>query len=171
MNAQAIQSLRGADFDGDGDRELIASFGGPSSSTSAILVCDVDAMGVPSGCRDLLSDIVALEPATLGCFDAVPGRFAFRSVTSVATAAEDLIVLCRDSGTTLYRVSNGADGVHVDVFARLRGSLSSLEVGDVTGDRIPDILGIEGEAGARSLVVFPQCTNRDTACVGAEVAP
>jgi hypothetical protein len=128
-------------------------------------------MGVPSGCRDLLSDIVALEPATLACFDAVPGRFAFRSVTSVATAAEDLIVLCRDSGTTLYRVSNGADGVHVDVFARLRGSLSSLEVGDVTGDRIPDILGIEGEAGARSLVVFPQCTNRDTACVGAEVAP
>jgi hypothetical protein len=42
--------------------------------------------------------------------------------------------------------------------------LNSVRVGDVTGDGVEDMVLLEGENGAQTLVVYPQCSSRDTAC-------
>ena len=40
-------------------------------------------------------------------------------------------------------------------------ALTSIQVGDVTGDGVDDIVALEGAAGTQSLVVFAQCTSRN----------
>ncbi len=160
-----VRSLRAADLDGDGIKDLIATFGPAGQPTSAVLFCQVDAAGIPNNCRDLFADIRAAAPGTTACFDAAPGRFGFRGPSTAPVPGTDLIVLCRDIGTTIHRISIDAAGTHVTPLTRWPGTLSSLEIGDVTGDGVDDIVAIEGEAGARTMVVIPQCTSRDTACM------
>jgi len=55
----------------------------------------------------------------------------------------------------------------VTLLARTSSKIDRIRVGDVTGDRVDDVLAIEGESGAQSLVVFPQCSSREqSACTG-----
>lgn len=164
-----IRSLRSADLDGDGSKELVVTFAPGAMPASAILVCDVGPTGIPSNCHDLVEHIKVAEPATIACFDAAPGVFSYSSATSEPTNRDDLLVLCRDQGTTLHRVHRTGDTYTAVPLKRLRHELTSLQIGDVTGDLVDDVIGIEGEAGARSVVVFKQCTNRDKACVAQAV--
>ena len=160
-----IRSLHSGDVDGDGTADLIATFapGAKAPGNSAVLVCQMNSSGMPSGCVDLAPKVMAVAPATVACLDAAPGRLGYRDPTIQPVQGIDLLVLCRDTGSTLYRVTKTADDYAVTALTHIAGALGAIQVGDVTGDGVDDVIGLEGEAGGRSLVVFPQCTSRDSA--------
>src|SRR5205823_483300 len=151
---------------GDGAAELVAPFGARDGQTSAgaVLVCKVTA-GIPTRCDDIVATITALEPKTSACIDAAPGHLAYRDPTVTPTGAADLAVACYDDGSTIYRVFADAAGYHAEKLAHLPDRVTRLQLGDVTGDGIDDVVALAGDAGAQSLVVLRQCTSRDiTAC-------
>ncbi len=166
-----IRSLHAADLDGDGVKELVATFLGTADADSAVLACQVDAAGMPNGCRDLMPDIKTVVPAAHACVDAAPGRFQPQDSKSAATKGTSLIVLCKEMGTAIVRVSFDETGTHASLLRRVPRALTSLQVGDVTGDGVDDLVAVEGEAGSRTAVVIQQCTNRDTKCIDAKEAP
>jgi hypothetical protein len=161
-----VHSLHGGDFDGDGAPDLIAAFA-PVRSTparGAVLVCAMDG-GIPRDCTDLVPSIVERAPATTACIDAAPARVAYRDPLTAAGASLDLVVLCRDEGSTLYRVHHGDAGLEIEPLAHTSHALGAVQVGDVTGDGVEDVVALEGDSGAQSLVVYPQCTSRNlTTC-------
>lgn len=157
----AVRSLHAADFDGDGALDLIAAFapakGGAGSG--ALLVCGVTG-GAPHDCQDLVPAIIASAPGTRSCADAAPARIGYRDPWTTPSAARDLVVACRDTGSTLYRVHHGANGLEIEALAHTTGVLGAVRTGDVTGDGVDDILALDGDSGAQSLVVYPQCSSR-----------
>lgn len=164
-----IQALHAADLDGDGANELIAAFA-PSEvgAPGGVLVCEMDAAGQPSGCTDVVATAInALAPGTV-CFDAAAGHFTARDRFSTAAAPSDLIVACKDMGSTLYRVfAQSGGGYGAEVLFHSMTAVTSIQVGDVTGDGVDDIVALEGASGTESLVVFAQCTSRNAAsCTG-----
>jgi hypothetical protein len=163
-----VRSMHPADLDGDGTLELVVAAVSrlPGSDVAAILVCDV-ANGVPSSCEDLAPAIVAAtqgtEQVASACIDAAPARIAFRDSISSTVDAQDLVVICRDAGSSLYRVHRGEAGLEISVLARTQARLGAVRIGDVTGDGIDDVVALEGDSGAQSLVVFAQCSSRNLA--------
>jgi hypothetical protein len=161
-----IQTLDAADFDGDGTLELVAAFAPTTAGAKgALLVCKM-ASGIATSCEDLVPAILAAAaqggPAADLCFDATPARVSYRDSSSKeADPSVDLVVACHGEGTSLFRVS------HDDVVERLASTTApvrAIRAGDVTGDKVDDILLLEGDA-ATSLIVYPQCTSREaTAC-------
>jgi hypothetical protein len=163
-----IQTIHAADLDGDGNQELIAAFS-PSDpgSKGGVLVCEVDGTGQPHDCTDLVAGAIADVTPNAVCFDAAPGHFTARDRFAAASAPPDLVVACKDTGTTLYRVTAGAGGYTADVLLHTSTALTSIQAGDVTGDGVDDIVALEGAAGTQSLVVFAQCTSRNaSSCTG-----
>ncbi len=160
-----VRSMNRADLDGDGTLELViaAAPRGAGDTESAILVCTV-VNGIPTTCNDLVPDIIAATQGTdavvTTCIDAAPARIAFRDSMSTATGGQDLIAICRAGGSALYRIHRGVAGLEVTVLARTQ-RLGALRIGDVTGDGLDDVIAIEGDSGAQSLVVFPQCSSRN----------
>ena len=160
----SVRSLHAADFDGDGALDLIAAFapakGGAGSG--ALLVCAVTD-GAPHDCEDLVPAIIAHAPSTTSCVDAAPARVAYRDPLTVPDAARDLVVVCRDAGSTLYRVHHGTAGLEIEALAHTTATLGAVRTGDVTGDGVDDVLVLDGDSGAQSLVVYPQCSSRTLA--------
>jgi hypothetical protein len=171
-----IQTLGAADFDGDGIPELVAAFGPTTTDAQgALLVCKM-ASGIATSCEDLVPAILNAAaqggPAAERCFDATPARISYRDSSSKeADPSVDLVVACHGDGTSLFRVSH--DGV-VERLANTTAPVRAIRTGDVTGDKVDDVLLLEGDA-ATSLVVYPQCTSRDAmacrAAAASEVAP
>ena len=161
----AVRSLHTADLDGDGVNELVISAAPRQrgGTASAVLVCRVDD-GIPRTCEDLLPAIVdatrETEQPTTTCLDAAPARIAFRDPLTAPDGARDLVVVCRDAGSSIYRVHVGPAGHEVSLLARTPTRLGAVRIGDVTGDGVDDVVAIEGDSGAQSLVVFPQCSSR-----------
>ena len=119
----SIRSLHSGDVDGDGTADLIATFApGPKDPTSsAVLVCQMSSSGIPSGCVDLAPKVIAVAPMTVACLDAAPGRLGYRDPSMTPSLGVDLLVLCRDTGSTLYRVTKTADDYAVDRADSRRG--------------------------------------------------
>lgn len=167
-----VQTLDAADFDGDGTLELVAAFAPTTAdSKGALVVCKM-ANGIATSCQDLVPAILnaaaAGGPAADLCFDAAPARISYRDSSSkVADASVDLVVACHGDGTSLFRVSH--DGV-VERLANTTAPVRAIRAGDVTGDKVDDVLLLEGDA-ATSLIVYPQCTSREaSACRAAAAA-
>lgn len=150
-----VRSLRPIDVDGDGVLELLAAFGAEgdrdAGAAGLVEVCAMDGSGVATSCED--------------------AGAAVAGATCVAAAAASfgLVVACYPTGATtasLYRVAK-VDGAYTsELLAPAVGPIRALEVGDVTGDRVEDVIGLVGGFGAESMIVFPQCTTRDIACGG-----
>ena len=163
-----VRSMNRADLDGDGTLELVvaASPRGAGDTASAILVCTVD-NGIPTTCTDLVPEIIAATQGTdavvTTCIDAAPARIAFHDSMSALGGGQDLIAICRDGGSALYRIHRGEAGLEVTVLGRTQTRLGAVRIGDVTGDGLDDVIAIEGDSGAQSLVVFPQCSSRNLA--------
>lgn len=162
-----VRSMHAADVDGDGAADLIAAFAPDLGSMAhgAILVCAMGADGVPSACDDLVPVITAATPTVTACVDAAPGHLAYQDPFTTPAAAADVIVLCHGGGNTLHRVYRDAGGYHDEVLAHSTSALSQIQIGDVTGDGLDDVVALDGDAGSHSLVVFPQCSSRDLACL------
>lgn len=157
----SLVALHTADLDGDGANELVAAFApGAAADRGAILVCQVTG-GIPASCDDVVPAIIAAWPATHACSDAAPGQLGYRDRLIPASPGRDLVVLCQDSGSTLYRVRRGPDGLAIEPLVHASSSLTAIRIGDVTGDGVADVVGLDGVVGARSLVVYPQCSSRE----------
>jgi hypothetical protein len=164
------RAMYAVDLDGDGNSELVATFGpGPKAAAAGpgvVLVCDV-ASGVPQPCADVATAVVAVAPDIATCVDAAPGHFAYRDpFTTSAGPGTDLVVLCFDTAAvgSLFRVTRDPAGFHAELVDHGVGALRSIRVGDVTGDGVDDVIAIQGVGSEESLVVFRQCTSRDTTC-------
>ncbi len=168
------RALYPADVDGDGALELIAAFSPAAPGASgALLVCTM-AGGIPDACEDVVPAIIAASAgAVRQCFDAAPARISAAGPTSGDATATDLVAACRgDDGTGLYRVHRdaAAGGAVVDRLALSGGQVVQIRAGDVTGDGLDDLVLVEGEPGAQSLLVYPQCGSRDLGCVASAVS-
>lgn len=157
----AAASLDAVDFDGDGALELVIAFAPLSTnSPGAIVVCTM-ASGTATSCQDLVPAIVTAAEAggsaVTACFGAAPARISYRDSASAADASVDLVIACRGDGTSLFRVGHDQQ---VERLASTTALIRAIRTGDVTGDKIDDVLLLEGDA-ATSLIVYPQCTSRD----------
>ena len=165
-DSSLIQTLDAADFDGDGTLELIAAFAPTvADGKGALIVCKM-ANGIATSCEDLVPAILNAAaqggPAADVCFDAAPARISYRDSSSKEpNPSVDLVVACHGDGTSLFRVSH--DGV-IERLANTTAPVRAIRAGDVTGDKVDDVLLLEGDA-ATSLIVYPQCSSREvTAC-------
>jgi len=120
---------------------------------------------VPTTCDDLVPVITAATPTVVSCVDAAPGHLAYSDPFTTPAAGFDVIVLCHGGGNTLHRVYHDATGYHDQLLALTTSSMSQIQVGDVTGDGLDDVVALDGDPGSRSLIVFPQCSSRDLACL------
>ncbi|MFN0250200.1 MAG: FG-GAP repeat domain-containing protein [Kofleriaceae bacterium] len=163
-----VQSLQHGDLDGDGARELIVvARPRTTSGQGVVLVCTTSGASVTE-CSDVVPRIAEAASA-LGtpidvCVGAAPIRATYHDRDTAPSSAQSLVVACRDGdGSALYRVH----GDEVGILARTSSRLDRIHVGDVTGDRVDDVLAIEGESGAQTLVVFRHCSSREQAsCAG-----
>lgn len=156
-----VQSLDAIDFDGDGALELVVALSPTAAnSAGAVLVCTM-VSGIATSCQDLVPAIVTAAgaggPAVTACFGAAPARISYRDSGSTSDASVDLVVACRGDGTSLFRVGHDQ---RVERLASTTALIRAIRAGDVTGDKIDDVLLLEGDA-AISLIVYPQCTSRD----------
>lgn len=159
-----VRSLHAVDVDGDGARELLASFARPDATGGSVRLCATTAGGVPTGCEELAPVVAAIDPTVAGCVDAAPGRVAPRGPAVEPRAATDLVVLCTlaEGSSALYRVSTETGALAATPLARGVG-LRALAVADVTGDGVDDVVAVQGVGGTRAVTVFAQCSSRDLA--------
>jgi hypothetical protein len=162
------RSLQRADLDGDGTPELVVvAPRDEGSGQGVVLVCTTSGASV-TACEDRVPAVAeaaeALGTPINQCVDAAPIRAMFHDRETDVSARAALVIACRDAGgSALYRV----DGTQVSLLARMSSKVDRVRVGDVTGDRVDDVLVVEGDSGAQSLVVFPQCSSRQlAACTG-----
>ena len=154
-----VHSLYAIDLEGDGTRELLASFAGPSSG--AALVCTMSSVGVPSDCQDLTDLVKVAEPQVVACSDAAPGRVGARDPTSAPTAGIDLVALCHGAeGSALFRISRDTGTLAASRIA-IANTVRSLRVADVTGDGVDDVIAVQGAGGTQAVTVFAQCSSRE----------
>lgn len=141
---------------------------GDPLATGTVSTCELDQTAGPS-CRDLGETISSAIGRPAVCVDvalanvAPAGRFAPPLQTT-----PDLIVLCHHQNQvdTLYRVS-----LDLAIVQRLIDVPPSdaLQVGDVTGDGLDDIITLARGSAVPLLRIFPQCSSRETTgCRGGE---
>ena len=173
----AIRSLRAVDLDGDGTPGPAVVAFAPAADAAAsdpglVLACAVAANGVPSSCTDLGAVVAGVLPGAT-CSDAAPGTVAFRDPTTPASIGTSLIALCHDTSAdgALVRIDSTAGSYSATVLASGLGPLRIVEVGDVTGDGVDDIVALQGDAGSQAITVLAQCSSRDLACQQTAVQP
>ncbi|MEO7093498.1 MAG: hypothetical protein ABI175_09620, partial [Polyangiales bacterium] len=169
----------------DQQADLIAAFASkpndPMGASSVVLVCRVDASGVPVSCEDIIGLVPELTGITgLACVDATPANAAPRGRGRFdrppTEDSQNLMVLCHPPGafgvrSQVFRVFHDEGGYHgVSVFEHF-GSLEKLEVGDINGDGLDDLLALELSETSPfpSLLSITQCASKDVGlCAGTE---
>ena len=163
-----IQALHAADLDGDGSDELIAAFTpSDASAPGGVLVCHVDGTGQPHNAPTSWRPRSPLSATASVLRRRARARHRRRDRFSTgAPPRSDRRV--SDSGT--HAVSRDVAQRRLRGRGRARTHdepVTSIQVGDVTGDGVDDLVALVGDSGAESLVVFAQCTSRDAAsCAG-----
>ena len=155
----------------DGSQRMLVSLGSPGDvlpRTSAVNMCAIDTPQAGPTCIDLGAVVSAARGEEIRCVDAGYARVAeagrFRPPDG---EGEDLVVLCRHPlrGDTLFRVS--IDGTLVAPLLELKlAGADAVQVGDVTGDGIADLIVIDRSFAVPLMRVFRQCTSRDLDCGG-----
>src|SRR5439155_25628731 len=120
------------------------------------------------GCDNLADKAPAL--AGWSCTDAKPIRMtASGRDDPPVDPTLDLVVTCRQGDdTALFHLHGGPDGYGDDgrqPFRKVDNALE-VEVGDVTGDSVDDIILLHGSIDALAVEVLPQCQASDHVCRG-----
>ncbi len=165
-----IKELFVFDVDADGMPELIAPFRAtPNRTDGHTKICPMQRDGSFAGpCIDVAEDI--LHDSALECVDAWPGRVV--PVCEVPDQAQQLVVLCRelieDTELQVSRWQSYAIQIHAgftgskdSALLSVASKLEELQLGDVTGDSVDDIVTLDISTGTPALQVFPQLDTRD----------
>jgi hypothetical protein len=161
-----------ADVDGDGVVEVVTGYG-PGDDTMPstdgrghVVTCTFDGT---FACKLLpLPDTLA----DYACIDAAPARIVeHQFFDSLPGKSQDLAVMCRKDGSAeLFRVyydHDDHDALKATPLLSLPVETRYVQVADVTGDGVDDVLAFEDEGnGVTVLAVYPQCTSRDLECLG-----
>lgn len=137
---------------------------------AAIRVCTIE-NGAAASCEDPASMISGQLGVPVVCSDLASGRATEVSRFGGAPSPlRDLIAACQTpGGRFVYRLSR-FDGLTqiTELFAL--GAGDEIEVGDVNGDAIDDIVVLERGATESTLHVYTQCTSRNASdCEQAEI--
>jgi hypothetical protein len=137
--------------------------------TGGVALCDLDAAtGQPIRCTDLGAVISAQVPGgRWTCTDAAAAHVAPFRRFDREVAPRALVVLCRTDGGSgaLVEVAVGGEPVATRLLDVLPAD--ELRIGDVTGDRIDDVIAISRGGAISTLRIYPQCTSRDRCDAGA----
>jgi hypothetical protein len=123
----------------------------------------------PLGFIDVATDVL-MDP-TLECVDGVRGDVQ----PWCESRGEQLVVLCHKRtglDVTSYVIPiAGAGGIYTGAVSSsvvtVPRKLQLMQLADVTGDEVDDLVTLDGTAGISSLQVYPQLTTREKAvCVG-----
>jgi hypothetical protein len=127
---------------------------------------------VPGSCTSLAATVPELRG--LACVDAAPATVAPRARGVFdhppTESSRNLIVLCHAGPngilSQLFRVYHDGAGYHGDKVFERPGPIERIEIGDVNGDGIDDVLALEVASPFPNLLVITQCTSKDAAgCV------
>ena len=138
--------------------------------TGAVNLCTFDRTTGPR-CEDVGAVVSAFESTDVTCMDAGYTRVAAASrFAPPDSTAADLVVLCRreGGGDTLYRVA--ADLSRVEPMFDLGGA-DAIQVGDVSGDGIDDLIVVDRSFAVPVMRVYRQCNSRDVECGTISVLP
>lgn len=156
--------------DSDSSELLIAFAPGPEGkpADAAIRACPV-VNGAGKRCEDP-AVLVAMRVGTeVVCSDLASGRATQVSrFGNPPPPVPDLFAVCRAVGSDtrfVYRISRFAERTQVDELFDIRTG-DEIEVGDVNGDSIDDIVVLERGGTQSMLHVYTQCTSRNASdCV------
>jgi hypothetical protein len=163
-----LVSLRRADIDGDAIVDVIAAFAGRGGAE--IRACMADNF---TSCPSLTE---LAETPGLTCIDVAPARARPRGLFDPPleqTAADPtpLVALC-DEGEGIarrryvVRFDNAGTAFIATKLLEVSKSAAKLEVGDVNGDALDDILVLDSAGGTTvpQMQAFLQCPSSDVAC-------
>jgi hypothetical protein len=159
------------DIDRDGVPELITSFQPTTLQVDGhVAICPMKQDGTVAGaCVDVATDVL-MDPS-LECVDGVRGNV----LPWCTSQGDQLVVLCRKRtglDITSYVIPlSGAGGVYTgslaDAVVAVPRKLQIMQLADVTGDSVDDLVALDATGGITSLEVYPQLTTREKAvCVG-----
>lgn len=165
-----IHALERVDLDGDGDFELIAAFNSSELGTGDgyTKICDVALGGTFERCVDVDGDILQQG---LECVSVALGNVTPHCETPDQPAL-DLVVACRSRSTpvqsSIFRVFHDAGAYHAVPVLEADGRyFTDLQLGDVDGDSVDDLVVLDISPGIPALSVFPQLTSRESnVCIG-----
>ncbi|HEU0033990.1 MAG TPA: VCBS repeat-containing protein [Kofleriaceae bacterium] len=149
----------------DGSRRLIVSFGPAAlapSDVAAVSACTFDPATGPV-CTELSGLISERSGVPWTCVDAGVGRVAAaRRFEPPDRDGDDYVVLCRGPAGDgeLFRVSIDFTTVAPLAFV---APANVIELGDVTGDGIVDVILLDTSAAIPQLRILRQCNSRDIA--------
>jgi hypothetical protein len=175
-----IYDVEVIDVDHDGISELVASFGTTPRGADTVpdghvAICPMTSDGrIGGACVDIAADVLG-DPA-LECVDGVRGQ----ARPWCDGTESQLVVLCRHwaTGANGLRVDKsyvlpilGADGVYTgslaDSIIEPGRRLDIIQLADVTGDEVGDVVALDASGVNASLLVYPQRNTREEAvCVG-----
>lgn len=185
-----IHELFAFDIDHDGQEELIAPFGSTTFGgvDGFTLICRMNRDGTFAGdCIDVASQI--LNDAELRCVDAEFGRVLPVCDGEYDGTVDHLAVLCRkpiadpESQQTRWQsvvvpiVSDGSGGFTTPTgedrrpILTVNAKVDEIQLGDVTGDALADIVALDITSGTAVLAVFAQHTTHEAPVCHATLLP
>lgn len=128
---------------------------------AATRVCSM-VSGVAESCDDPAALISMSIGTMVTCSDLASGRATQVSrFGAPPPPVADLFAVCGPPGSRfVYRVSRFADRMQIDELFSI-GQGDEIEVGDVNGDSVDDIVVLERGATESTLHVYRQCTSRN----------
>jgi hypothetical protein len=147
-----LTSMLVADSDGDGTNEVIFAYVAANGG-GGVKSCTVSGATV-----DCSRDLFANEPALQGrCIAVAHGAMSLQGQTAGSGSAKQLVVVCDQ---TVYRLDHDDTGYHAVPLITLPSPPVGFALADVTGDAVADVLVTTFVGGAKTLLVYPQCTSR-----------
>ncbi len=170
--ARRVRSIERVGFDSS---ELAISFapgrfGSPVDA--AIRICTIE-NGSGVSCKDPAELVAAHVGIPVVCGDLASGRAtAVSRFGNAPPPIDDLFAVCEQpGGRSVYRLSRLSDQATDVAMLFSIGQGEEIEVGDVNGDAIDDIVVLERGATESILHVYTQCTSRNTADCEKEKTP
>lgn len=137
---------------------------GSSAALAALRTCELVNGVANKPCEDPVK-LIAEQAGNVICTDLASGRVFPRSRfdTNEAPVKRDLLVVCglQPDARAVYRISRFADRSTVTMLFDV-ATASDIEVGDINGDGIDDIVVIDRADTGATATVYVQCTSRNT---------